>query len=1045
MRNYANQTSDAEEVFLDSDGLNRGVIDGSGPASSVTEEGGPARGDIDEGGPTGGVIEEEYVYLTSRSDCYANFTASGPARGDIDEGCHANPNVSGLGRGVIDGSCPASGVIGESGPAHNTIDQDCHANPIASGPASGATDEGGPVGSPPGPPHSPTPLDDDLNLNITNFYSARLSEPLTNERSHDLTQANVGALPQYARFGFRDLLAGSGSRHPLKKPMGDIGSIMIGANIPSGGHSTLEGDLQATNPLAKGPPITSPSVNSPPRPNLSVNHPYIRSPLSPTKSLNPLLPMKSLPANLANHPLQSFITSATDYRSVGDDLPDLGDFTLLVQDFVRQAAAILAGLRAIPHTDLEHHTCEFWRCILPFLRHFVSVDLSQDILAFARDEDSTGFHEQAELAMSSLILNVTEEFRTPEPSPETSSAAVQTEAQEDTSDQTQAAANQDASAPPQPPADDDDDISSLGPMSTSKLMLLAESNKTPGAIEYSRASWSTVQQRHREQVLGFAQSDSPRKQRCEKRLPHVVCLCPRGRCKLGLGPLPALVAFQIPQSAWYKHSNVLVKIKGAARRYLYLRGYTKLFKHFVGIRPTRDPEYATLMDTQPQPKRPGCEKAGTIASCPLPPPSTASTLTARLLTCLPRRPLSSSSSSPHLGLATIPANMEGGIIKSHSAGQWPRDLVSLFSVKRVVFLVSWRITACSGNANTTASTPHKGRIAAVDGCSRDYLTSLSPPHHPRWRVGYQLGNSRHRCQVVTGNPKLTYRLWAELIKSCKRSKSTLAGSSRKARLGILPIVGYARRSNRPLFRITKKSFAVPPSPFLPPLDSRESLTGLSPPSPRGQVDAKLEKVYSLASPPAVASQDEAVSAPDALAETLAIPVVLAPDSSQLNFACHVFGGKLGSLFHFIEPLLTPSLLGHFDPADAEGAVGIGLSLLQNLAVGEDTGNGGRSEYIGSGVVASNRASNVHSSHARSTLALSSPGVGGRFSAVTAAPPGYSTTTFGSPRYSATPGTRFTHPCAAPILQQLFSTSRQLAPSLSTHPSTFAITLFPSLS
>ncbi|KAH6905183.1 hypothetical protein BKA70DRAFT_1431268 [Coprinopsis sp. MPI-PUGE-AT-0042] len=497
MRNYANQTSDAEEVFLDSDGLNRGVIDGSGPASSVTEEGGPARGDIDEGGPTGGVIEED-----------------GPARGDIDEG--------GLGRGVIDGS----GVIGESGPAHNTIDQD--------GPASGATDEGGPVGSPPGPPHSPTPLDDDLNLNITNFYSARLSEPLTNERSHDLTQANVGALPQYARFGRlvgwvrvqapfeeahgRYRIDHDRSQYPFRRTLNFGGG-------PSGDQSTGEGPSHHQPFSQQSPPpqpFSEPSIYSqssfaheepqppfaheePPRqprePPLAIVHnlcnrcrscecrriggrvaaaaPIPSPPLSykssSHSSISRMRSSSGCPSfgrDLQGSNLPSL--PSEDYRSVGDDLPDLGDFTLLVQDFVRQAAAILAGLRAIPHTDLEHHTCEFWRCIgiscrnprrrcpltsiLPFLRHFVSVDLSQDILAFARDEDSTGFHEQAELAMSSLILNVTEEFRTPEPSPETSSAAVQTEAQEDTSDQTQAAANQDASAPPQPPADDDDDM-----------------------------------------------------------------------------------------------------------------------------------------------------------------------------------------------------------------------------------------------------------------------------------------------------------------------------------------------------------------------------------------------------------------------------------------------------------------------------------------------------------------------------------------------------------------------------------------------------------
>ncbi|KAH6872114.1 hypothetical protein BKA70DRAFT_247940 [Coprinopsis sp. MPI-PUGE-AT-0042] len=74
-----------------------------------------------------------------------------------------------------------------------------------------------------------------------------------------------------------------------------------------------------------------------------------------------------------------------------------------------------------------------------------------------------------------------------------------------------------------------------------------------------------------------------------------------------------------------------------------------------------------------------------------------------------------------------------------------------------------------------------------------------------------------------------------------------------------------------LLQKTKKSPTFPASPFLPPPDSQESLSSLSPlPSPHIQVDAELEKEDSPASPPAVASQKKtfSISTPGTLALTI---------------------------------------------------------------------------------------------------------------------------------------------------------------------------------
>ncbi|EJC98571.1 uncharacterized protein FOMMEDRAFT_95786 [Fomitiporia mediterranea MF3/22] len=50
------------------------------------------------------------------------------------------------------------------------------------------------------------------------------------------------------------------------------------------------------------------------------------------------------------------------------------------------------------------------------------------------------------------------------------------------------------------------------------------------------------------------------------------------------------------------------KISDAVKRYSYLLGQTDLFKHFVDMKRTRDPEYAALLDAQPKPKGRGRKK-----------------------------------------------------------------------------------------------------------------------------------------------------------------------------------------------------------------------------------------------------------------------------------------------------------------------------------------------------------------------------------------------------------------------------------------------------
>ncbi|KAG2360929.1 SNF2 family N-terminal domain-containing protein [Suillus spraguei] len=50
------------------------------------------------------------------------------------------------------------------------------------------------------------------------------------------------------------------------------------------------------------------------------------------------------------------------------------------------------------------------------------------------------------------------------------------------------------------------------------------------------------------------------------------------------------------------------KITDAVKRYSYLLGQTDLFKHFVDIKKTRDPQYAALLDSQPKPKGRGRKK-----------------------------------------------------------------------------------------------------------------------------------------------------------------------------------------------------------------------------------------------------------------------------------------------------------------------------------------------------------------------------------------------------------------------------------------------------
>ncbi|KAH6888772.1 hypothetical protein BKA70DRAFT_1460707 [Coprinopsis sp. MPI-PUGE-AT-0042] len=189
-------------------------------------------------------------------------------------------------------------------------------------------------------------------------------------------------------------------------------------------------------------------------------------------------------------------------------------------------------------------------------------------------------------------------------------------------------------------------------------------------------------------------------------------------------------------------------------------------------------------------------------------------------------------------------------------------------------------------------------------------------------------------------------------------------------------------------RITKKSFTFPSSPFLPPPDSQELLSSLSPlPSPRIQLDAKRGG-GSSETPPPVVSQEKSVSIspPDALAQTLVIPAVSTPDLSQLNTLFSMYSeGSWGDRFDVA--------------SDAEGTVRISLSLLQNLADGEDTGDEDGSEYSGSGGVASNRASNARSSHIGTASTVGSPGLGGRFSATTRGSP----TAVGSPGYRAASG------------------------------------------
>ncbi|KAH6905724.1 hypothetical protein BKA70DRAFT_1430592 [Coprinopsis sp. MPI-PUGE-AT-0042] len=100
-----------------------------------------------------------------------------------------------------------------------------------------------------------------------------------------------------------------------------------------------------------------------------------------------------------------------------------------------------------------------------------------------------------------------------------------------------------------------------------------------------------------------------------------------------------------------------------------------------------------------------------------------------------------------------------------------------------------------------------------------------------------------------------------------------------------------------------------------------------------------------------------------------------------------------------EGILVSDEPHRFDVAsDAEGAIGIGLSLLQNLADGKDADDEDGGECSGSGGIASNRASNARSIHAGTASTECSPGVGGRFSATPVNSPGHSTTTFGSPGY-----------------------------------------------
>ncbi|KAF9237041.1 SNF2 family N-terminal domain-containing protein [Melanogaster broomeanus] len=52
-----------------------------------------------------------------------------------------------------------------------------------------------------------------------------------------------------------------------------------------------------------------------------------------------------------------------------------------------------------------------------------------------------------------------------------------------------------------------------------------------------------------------------------------------------------------------------VKVTDAVKRYSYLLGQTELFKHFVDIKKTRDPQYAALLDAQPKQKGRGRKKA----------------------------------------------------------------------------------------------------------------------------------------------------------------------------------------------------------------------------------------------------------------------------------------------------------------------------------------------------------------------------------------------------------------------------------------------------
>ncbi|EIN12993.1 SNF2 family DNA-dependent ATPase [Punctularia strigosozonata HHB-11173 SS5] len=51
------------------------------------------------------------------------------------------------------------------------------------------------------------------------------------------------------------------------------------------------------------------------------------------------------------------------------------------------------------------------------------------------------------------------------------------------------------------------------------------------------------------------------------------------------------------------------KIADAVKRYSFLLGQTDLFKHFVDLKRARDPEYAAMMDAQPQQKKRGRKKA----------------------------------------------------------------------------------------------------------------------------------------------------------------------------------------------------------------------------------------------------------------------------------------------------------------------------------------------------------------------------------------------------------------------------------------------------